>query len=91
MKDVIGVPRYIELAKRVGLPVIVGGQRGPTGKSFLCDALREAGIDAHEQWEFEEGEIKQDEKCYLLILLNDPIPREVIMENVREWLHALER
>lgn len=78
MKDVIGIPKYIELAKRAGLPVIVGGRRGPTGKTFLCNALREAGIDAHEEWEFEEGEVKQDAKCYLLILLNELLPDEIV-------------
>ena len=92
MKDVINIPMYIEIAKQTDLPVIVGGKRGPTGKTTLCDALRKAGIDAHEAWEYEEGEVEQDGKCYLLFLLNDPIPSEIIKASIREWmrLHVTE-
>lgn len=66
---------YIEQAVKHGLPVIVDGtHRYPTGKSTLCNMLREAGVEAYEPWEFAEGLKKQDKSCYLLILLNDSIP-----------------
>lgn len=72
------IEEYIELAKRTDLPVIVDGTRKfATGKSTLCRALRDAGIEAFEPWEFEEGIKKQDKDAYLLILLNDPIANDV--------------
>lgn len=39
-----------------GTPVIIDGNRHrATGKSSLCEALRQYGVNAHEVWEFEEG------------------------------------
>lgn len=69
---------HFDFAKQAGLPVIIDGDRsGPTGKSTLCKALRDAGIEAYEKWEIEEGIKKQDKERYLLILLNDQIPNAV--------------
>lgn len=48
-----------ELLVQIGLPVIVTGRRGPTGKTTLKDKLVEAGIKAIEAYELDEPGNKQ--------------------------------
>lgn len=31
-------------------PILVDGPQGPTGKTTLCQALRDAGVVAYEKW-----------------------------------------
>lgn len=53
------VPMELCEAIAGGIPIIIDGNRHKaSGKSHLCDLLRQHGIDAHEMWEFEEGLLK---------------------------------
>ena len=45
----------VEQAVRAGVPIIVDGVHGPTGKTTLCDELRRRGANAWEPWEVDEG------------------------------------
>lgn len=45
-----------ELLRERGLkPVfIINGNQGPTGKTYLCNKLRELGYEAYEEWLLQE-------------------------------------
>ena len=61
LESAIGQDVPMELCEAIasGIPIIIDGDRNKaTGKSYLCDALRRHGINAHEMWEFEEGSLK---------------------------------
>lgn len=59
-----------------GLPVIIDGVQGPTGKSTLCKGLREFGLTAVEKYELESGKIKDNHNgAYVLIVLNKRIDK----------------
>lgn len=45
----------VEQAIHAGVPIIVDGVHGPTGKTTLCDELRRRGANAWEPWEVDEG------------------------------------
>lgn len=45
-------------AGTMGRPVLVSGEQGPIGKTTLVKLLRERGIQAFEEWEFERIEVK---------------------------------
>ena len=58
-----------KLAKKHSeLPVLITGPHGPTGKSTLCNKLREEGHQAYELWEFEEKGIEFPAEALVLIL-----------------------
>lgn len=47
---------FLELAKQHGLPIVIDGDRSkPTGKSTVCEYLRDRGFNAYEAWMFEDG------------------------------------
>jgi len=64
-------------ASRNEIPIIIDGARNKsTGKSTLCEILRECGVNASEPWEYEEGGLKRHEdanEVHLLIALNKSI------------------
>lgn len=68
---------YIEglaLAKKhSAFPILIDGPHGPTGKSTLCMMLRREGIEAYEQWEFDEGIAERRNCPYLLLYIDKPI------------------
>ena len=35
-------------------PILIDGPQGPTGKTTLCQALRDAGVIAYEKWTMHE-------------------------------------
>ncbi|EPH89675.1 hypothetical protein D922_03408 [Enterococcus faecalis 06-MB-DW-09] len=45
-------------ARTMGKPVLVSGAQGPKGKTTLVKLLRENGIQAFEEWEFENIEVR---------------------------------
>jgi Flp pilus assembly CpaF family ATPase len=47
----------IILAIKKGIPIIISGEQGPTGKTTLVNTLRENGITAYEKWECLEIEL----------------------------------
>ena len=59
-------------AIRLGLPVVVAGKSGQTGKTTLTNNLRAVGVKAAELWELEE---KEDDKntAGVFIVLNQRI------------------
>lgn len=59
-------------AIKLGLPVVVAGRNGPTGKTTLTNNLRAVGVKAAELWELEE---KEDDKntAGVFIVLNQRI------------------
>lgn len=57
------------------LPVIIDGPHAPTGKSTLRDRLRAEGRTAYEQWELEQGETSLEEGAYLLLIVDEVLPR----------------
>lgn len=64
------------IAKTHGLAVVIDGLHGPTGKSTLCENLKSMGVNAVEQWEFEEGGKSLDESknhLCLLVKLNERV------------------
>lgn len=53
--------------------VHITGAQGPTGKSTLCRMLKESGVDAFEDWEFEEVNKDNPNAVYIEIALNKTI------------------
>lgn len=73
-----------EILRERGLkPVfIINGKQGPTGKTYLCNMLRELGYEAYEEWYLQEPWRFQDDypkdksdgnSCVITITLNEPI------------------
>lgn len=67
-----------------GLPVIIDGVQGPTGKSTLCKGLREFGLTAVEKYELENDsnakalfdKFKDNHNgAYVMIVLNKRIDK----------------
>ena len=71
--------RLVVLAVEAGIPIIVAGDRTKaTGKTTLCDWLREQGATAYEEWEVEEGIVQPDDdsgrnSVSITVRLNKPI------------------
>lgn len=70
--------RLIQCAIETGAVIIVDGQRGPTGKTSLCDELRRRGAVVWEPWEVEEGMVEPDSMdgkntVFLTVRLNRPL------------------
>lgn len=68
----------VEQAIPAGVPIIVDGVHGPTGKTTLCDELRRRGANAWEPWEVEEGFVVPDifdgeNTVFLTVRLNKPL------------------
>ena len=53
--------RLINAAIDAGVPILITGEPGPTGKTTLCDELRRRGAVAWEPWEVDEGVIEPDD------------------------------
>lgn len=67
--------------KLAGIPILIKGRSGPTGKSTLCKILRKLGYTVAEEWELEGTQCpeilekfikgKRDSNtCYVTITLN---------------------
>lgn len=56
----------IEAAKS-GLPILITGRQGPTGKSTLCKILQKNGYEAAEVYEKEES---NNNTAHIVITLN---------------------
>ena len=57
-----------------GIPVLIDGIQGPTGKSTLCKGLNELGVTAYECWEVKKTELfkkDNDNTVYIIIVLNE--------------------
>lgn len=66
--------KKIESAVKSGLPVLISGRQGATGKTSLANYLRSCGITAFEQWELCVQKKKNDENsAYVLIVLDELI------------------
>lgn len=59
----------IESAIKTGLPVIIDGIQGPTGKSTLCEYLRGKGFSAIEKWCADKNK-GDDNSVNIVITLN---------------------
>lgn len=66
--------KLILYALETKTPIIVGGQQGPTGKSTLVRALREAGADCRGDWE--PDVVRTGNRCSVLIVLDEIISAE---------------
>lgn len=72
----------IRYAKVNELPVLIDGPHRATGKSTLCESLRNQGVDAYEAWELEAPancggkEMNRDKACFVTVLLETPITQE---------------
>lgn len=64
---------YADLITKHNLVVHVTGLQGPTGKSTLCQKLREAGVTAFEDYISEDKEKTFQNSVYLEISLNKPV------------------
>lgn len=54
--------KLIHDAVDAGISIIVDGDRAkPTGKTTLCDYLKEMGAVAYESWELEEGKVQPND------------------------------
>lgn len=57
------------------LLVLITGPHGPTGKSTLCNKLREEGYTACEQWEIEDGKVEFPRRPFLVLILDEVLPQ----------------
>lgn len=68
--------RMLAIAVREGIPILItGDRRYPTGKSFLCDFLRENGVDVREECELKNESVQDSGKneVYFTIVLNEKL------------------
>ena len=56
-------------ATRSGLPIIINGAQEPTGKTTLCEKLRELGFNVSERWELPKKE-SNNNAANIVITLN---------------------
>lgn len=56
-------------AIRSGLPIIINGAQEPTGKTTLCEKLRELGFNVSERWELPKEE-SNNNAANIVITLN---------------------
>lgn len=56
-------------AIRSGLPIIINGAQEPTGKTTLCEKLRELGYNVSERWELPKKE-SNNNAANIVITLN---------------------
>ena len=59
----------IACAIRSGLPIIIDGTQDPTGKTTLCEKLRELGFNVSERWELPKKE-SNNNAANIVITLN---------------------
>lgn len=59
----------IACAIRSGLPIIINGAQEPTGKTTLCEKLRELGFNVSERWELPKKE-SNNNAANIVITLN---------------------
>ena len=52
-----------------GLPIIINGAQEPTGKTTLCEKLRELGFNVSERWELPKKE-SNNNAANIVITLN---------------------
>ncbi len=65
--------QMLVIAIREKIPVLITGNRNyPTGKSLLCDFLRENGVDVKEEYEMKNESIQASgvNEVYFTIVLN---------------------
>ncbi|MFW5677582.1 MAG: hypothetical protein ACOCNL_15185 [Acetivibrio ethanolgignens] len=65
--------QMLGIAVKEKIPVLITGNRHyPTGKSFLCEFLRERGIDVREEYELNNESIQDsgENDVYFTIVLN---------------------
>ena len=68
------IPRarpLVDAAIAHGIPIIVQGAQGPTGKTALVNDLRKHGAIAWEWWEANKK--SDDNTCAIVITLDKPI------------------
>ena len=56
-------------AIRSGLPIIINGAQEPTGKTTLCEKLRELGFNVSERWELPKKE-SNNNAANIVVTLN---------------------
>lgn len=58
LKELLGESAANEVltAAESGLPIVIDGRQGPTGKSTLCRALRAEGYEVTEAYEREKSD-----------------------------------
>lgn len=65
--------KAVAQAATSGLPIIIDGIQGPTGKSTLCREIRELGLTAAEKYEADSDKNKDNHNgAYIVIVLNKP-------------------
>lgn len=65
--------RMLDIVIKERIPILITGNRQyPTGKSFLCEFLREQGIDVREEHELKNENIQDsgENDIYFTIVLN---------------------
>lgn len=69
LKNLLGESTAHEVltAAESGLPIVIDGRQGPTGKSTLCKVLRGYGYEVMEAYEKEES---NDNTASIVITLN---------------------
>ena len=74
--DVLTTEQAMMLAVAVQhkIPILITGNRSiPTGKSFLCEFLRERGVDVRKEYELKNESVQDTGKneVYFTIVLNE--------------------
>ena len=59
-------------AVKSGLPIIINGTQKPTGKTTLCQKLRELGFNVSERWELPKKESDHN-AANIVITLNKKV------------------
>lgn len=59
-------------AVKSGLPIIINGVQKPTGKTTLCQKLRELGFNVSERWELPKKE-SDNNAANIVITLNKKV------------------
>lgn len=60
------------------IPIIIDGNQGPTGKTTLCNKLKELGFTVKESWERDKNIERNTNTCFVVISLNKTITEKVI-------------
>ena len=72
--------QMLAIAVRERIPILItGDRRYPTGKSSLCDFLKENGADVREEYELKNESVQDSGKneVYFTIVLNEKLNCEL--------------
>lgn len=62
------------------IPIIIDGNQGPTGKTTLCNKLKELGFAVKESWERDKNIERNTNACSVVISLNKTITEKELIK-----------